>query len=94
MGFQETFRALGDPTRREILRLLRSGPMSAGDISARFPVSGATISHHLSILRDAGLILDDRQGKFIYYELNLTVLDEILEWISALKGDDPREKND
>lgn len=94
MGFQETFKALGDPTRREILRLLRAGPMTAGDIAARFPVSGATISHHLSLLRDAGLILDDRQGKFIYYELNLTVLDEILEWVSSLKGDDPHEKND
>lgn len=87
MGFQETFKALGDPTRREILRLLREGAMTPGEIGARFDISGATISHHLSILRDAGLVLDDRQGKFIYYELNLTVVDEILEWVSSLKGD-------
>ena len=86
MGFQQTFKALSDPTRREILRLLRDGEMSAGDLSSHFSSTGATISHHLSILRDAGLILDEKRGKYIYYELNLSVLDEILEWISSLKG--------
>ena len=85
MGFQQTFKALSDPTRREILRLLRDGEMSAGDLSSHFSSTGATISHHLSILRDAGLILDEKRGKYIYYELNLSVLDEILEWISSLK---------
>lgn len=91
MGFQETFKALSDPTRREILRLLRQGAMTAGEIGTHFQISGATMSHHLAILRDAGLILDDRKGKFIYYELNLTVVDEILEWIASLKkGDAPQ----
>ena len=79
--------------RLEILSLLRRGPMAAGDIAAHFEVSGATISHHLSVLRDAGLVLDDKQGKYIYYELNMSVVDEILEWISALKGDGRNEKN-
>ena len=91
MGFQQTFKALSDPTRREILRLLRDGEMSAGDLSSHFSSTGATISHHLSILRDAGLILDEKRGKYIYYELNLSVLDEILEWISSLKGDQTDE---
>lgn len=93
MGFQQSFKALSDPVRREILSLLRRGPMAAGDIAAHFEVSGATISHHLSVLRDAGLVLDDKQGKYIYYELNMSVVDEILEWISALKGDVRNEKN-
>lgn len=85
MGFQQTFKALSDPIRREILALLRAGPMAAGDIVAHFDVSGATISHHLALLRDAGLVLDDKRGKYIYYELNMSVLDEIMEWITALK---------
>ena len=91
MGFQQTFKALSAPTRREILRLLRDGEMSAGDLSSHFSSTGATISHHLSILRDAGLILDEKRGKYIYYELNLSVLDEILEWISSLKGEQTDE---
>lgn len=94
MGFQKSFKALGDPVRREILSLLRRGPMAAGDIAAHFDLSGATVSHHLAILRDAGLILDDRQGKYIYYELNMSVVDEILEWVSALRGEDRDEKNE
>lgn len=88
MGFQQTFKALSDPTRRDILHLLRDGPLPAGEITAHFNISAATISHHLAILRDAGLVLDDKRGKFIYYELNLSVIDEILGWLSALKGDD------
>lgn len=87
MGFQETFKALSDPTRREILRLLRDGAKTAGEICARFDMTGATISHHLSVLREAGLISDDRRGKYIYYELNLSVLDEIAGWIAGLKGE-------
>lgn len=93
VSFQKTFKALSDPIRRDILALLRTGPMAAGDIAAHFDVSGATISHHLSILRDAGLVLDDRQGKYIYYELNMSVVDEILEWVTALKGGESNEKN-
>ncbi|MCQ5128091.1 autorepressor SdpR family transcription factor [Butyricicoccus faecihominis] len=88
MSFQQSFKALSDPIRRQILHLLRAGPMAAGDIAQRFDVSGATISHHLSILRDAGLVLDEKKGKYIYYELNMSVVDEILGWLSALKGDD------
>lgn len=87
MGFQQSFKALSDPTRREILALLRAGPMAAGDIAAHFNVSGATVSHHLSILKEAGLVLDERRGKYIYYELNMSVVDEILEWFTALKGE-------
>ena len=86
MGIQQTFKALSDPIRREILQLLRQGPMAAGDIAARFSVSGATMSHHLAILREAALVLDERQGKYIYYELNTSVVDDILVWLSALKG--------
>ncbi|MDO4270989.1 MAG: autorepressor SdpR family transcription factor [Eubacteriales bacterium] len=92
MGFQQSFKALSDPIRREILALLRTGSMAAGDIAAHFNVSGATVSHHLSILRDARLVLDDKQGKYIYYELNMSVVDEILEWITALKGESRDEE--
>lgn len=88
MGFQDTFKALSDATRREIIQMLRAGPLSAGDIGTHFNVSGATISHHLSVLREAGLVLDDRQGKYIYYELNMSVVDELLGWLGALKGDE------
>ena len=87
MGFQETFKALGDPTRREILRLLRDRAKTAGEIGSHFAMTGATVSHHLSVLKDAGLITDDRRGKYIYYELNLSVLDEITGWIAGLKGE-------
>ena len=85
MGFQKTFKALSDDTRREILHLLREVPMTAGEIGEHFSLSGATISHHLSVLREAGLILDDKQGKFIYYELNMSVIEEILEWAAGFK---------
>ena len=87
MGFQETFKALSDPTRREILHLLRDGAKTAGEIGSHFDMTGATVSHHLSVQREAGLISDDRRGKYIYYELNLSVLDEITGWIAGLKGD-------
>ncbi len=87
MGLQNTLKALSDPTRREILGLLKKGKMSAGDIVEKFPVSGAAISRHLSVLKDADLIRDERDGKFIYYELNASVLEEIMLWITDLKGD-------
>ena len=86
MGIQKTFKALSDRNRRQILDLLKRRPMTAGEIGEHFPVSGATMSHHLSALKDAGLILDDRQGKYIYYELNTSVVDELVGWISGLKG--------
>lgn len=86
MGFQESFKALGDPTRRAILDLLKGGAKTAGDIGARFDMTGATVSHHLSVLKDAGLVSDERRGKYIYYELNVSVLDEVVGWLAALKG--------
>ena len=87
MGLQNTLRALSDPIRRDILNLLKSGRMSAGDIVDHFDVTGASISRHLSVLKDADLIRDKREGKFIYYELNASVLEEIMLWITDLKGD-------
>ncbi len=86
MGLQQTMRALSDPVRREILTLLKRGRMAAGDICAHFDITGAAISRHLSVLKEADLIRDTREGKFIYYELNASVLEEILMWIAALKG--------
>ncbi len=87
MGLQNTLKALADPTRREILNLLKKGSMSAGDISEKFSVSFAAVSRHLSVLKDADLIRDTRDGKYIYYELNASVLEEIMLWITDLKGD-------
>ncbi|MBQ9969658.1 MAG: winged helix-turn-helix transcriptional regulator [Oscillospiraceae bacterium] len=88
MSYQETFKALSDKTRREILTLLRAGPLSVGEIGEHFNISGATLSHHLSILRQADLIIDSKKGKFIYYELNTTVLDDIIVWIKSLTKED------
>ena len=85
MGFQESFKALSDPTRRKIIEMLRNGKMTAGDIVDRFQMTGASISHHLSILKNAGLVTDDKQGKYIYYELNLSVVEEILAWLASLR---------
>ena len=87
MGIQKTIKALSDPIRREILEMLKAGRLSAGEIAEHFPVSGAAISKHLAVLREADLIRDTREGKFIYYELNTSVLEEVMLWISGLKGD-------
>ncbi len=87
MSLQNTLRALADPVRREILSLLKKGRLSAGEISDHFPVTAASISRHLSVLKDADLIRDTREGKFIYYDLNASVLEEIMLWITDLKGD-------
>ena len=87
MGIQNTMRALADPIRREILGLLKGGRMSAGDITNRFDVTAASISRHLSVLKEADLIRDTREGKFIYYELTTSVLEEILLWVKNLKGE-------
>ena len=87
MGIQKTLKALSDPIRREILNLLKSGRMSAGDIANHFPVTDASVSRHLSVLKEADLIRDTREGKFIYYELNASVLEEIMLWITDLKGE-------
>ena len=87
MSLQRTLKALSDPIRREILNLLKAGPMAAGDIAARFDVTGAAVSRHLAVLKEADLIRDNREGKFIFYELNASVLEEILLWITELKGE-------
>ncbi len=86
MSFQKTFKALSDPTRREILQLLQQGTLAAGDIAEHFAMTGATVSHHLSILKEAGLIEAEKRGKYIYYELNLSVLEEIMTWMTGLMG--------
>ena len=88
MNLQNTLRALSDPIRREILNLLKSGRLSAGDIADHFPVTGASVSRHLSVLKDADLIRDTREGKFIYYDLNVSVLEEIMLWVKDLKGEE------
>jgi len=87
MSLQTTLRALADPIRREILNLLKSVRLSAGEITENFDVTAASISRHLSVLKEADLIRDERQGKFIYYELNASVLEEIMLWITDLKGE-------
>ena len=87
MGMQNTMKALSDPIRREILELLKSGWLSAGEIGEKFPISGAAISKHLSVLKEADLIRDAREGKFIYYELNASVLEEVMLWLTGLKGE-------
>ena len=87
MGLQQTLKALADPTRREILNLLKSGTKSAGEISEHFDITAAAISRHLSVLKDADLIEDTREGKYIFYTLNASVLEEIVLWITDLKGE-------
>ena len=91
MGLQKTLKAIGDPTRREILDILKSGERTAGEIGEHFEATGATISHHLSVLKNAGLIMDEKKGKYIYYDLNMTVFEEILSWITAFTGGDKNE---
>ncbi|MBR4879431.1 MAG: winged helix-turn-helix transcriptional regulator [Clostridia bacterium] len=87
MALQNTLKALADPIRREILNMLKKGRLSAGEISANFTVTDASISRHLSVLKEADLIRDSREGKFIFYELNASVLEEIMLWITDLKGE-------
>ena len=86
MGFQSTMRALADPTRREILNLLKGGKRTAGEIGEQFDMTAAAISRHLSVLKEADLIRDQRDGKYIIYELNASVLEEIMLWLSDLRG--------
>lgn len=87
MGFQDVMKALADPTRREILITLKSGALPATEIADQFPMSSAAISKHLSILRDAELVRSRREGKYIYYELSASVIEEVLLWLTNLKED-------
>ena len=90
----DAFKALADPTRRDILRLLRDGPRTSGEIADHFPTAWATISRHLGVLRDAGLILSERNGQQIVYELNTTVFEDVvnhlMEWVRPTKRDGTR----
>ena len=88
MSFAETFKALSDPARRQILELLKKGPMSAGEIGSHFDMTGATISYHLKLLKKADLVFETRDKNYIFYQLNTSVLEEIMLWISDLKGGD------
>ena len=94
MSFAETFKALSDPVRRDILQLLKSGSMSAGDIGSHFDMTGATVSYHLKILKKADLIWEKKEKNFIFYELNTSVLEEIMLWISDLKGESDDDKKE
>ena len=87
MAFADTFKALSDPVRREILQLLKSGKMSAGEIGSHFNMTGATVSYHLKILKKADLIWETKVKNYIYYELNTSVVEELLLWLKDLKGE-------
>ncbi|MCQ2511240.1 MAG: autorepressor SdpR family transcription factor [Lachnospiraceae bacterium] len=89
-----TMKALSDPTRRAILGYLREGSMTAGEIAEKFDMTAATVSHHLSTLKKADLIKVRKEKNFIYYSLNTSVLEEVLMWISALRGEDTDDKGD
>ncbi|MBP3400103.1 MAG: winged helix-turn-helix transcriptional regulator [Erysipelotrichaceae bacterium] len=86
MGFADTFKALGDPVRREILVMLKSGRLSAGEIASRFDMTQATVSYHLSQLKKAELITENKQKNYIYYELNASVFEEVMLWLSQFGG--------
>ena len=92
VAFAETFKALSDPVRREILQLLKGGKMSAGEIGSHFQMTGATISYHLSVLKKADLVWESKVKNYVYYELNTTVVEEILLWLSELTGGKENEE--
>ncbi len=92
MPFADTFKALSDPIRREILELLKNGRLSAGDIGSQFDMTGATISYHLSILKKADLVRESREKNFIYYELNASVFEELMMWFSQFHPQEKGEK--
>ena len=94
MAFADTFKALSDPVRREILQLLKNGRMSAGEIGGHFDMTGATISYQLNILKKADLVWETKVKNFVYYELNISVVDEILLWLKDLKGGNDNDEYD
>ena len=87
MGMNETLKAISDPVRRDILSMLKSGRKSAGEIAEQFNLTGATVSYHLSKLKDADLIAEENYKNFIYYEFNTSVFEEVIKWIYNLGGD-------
>ena len=92
MGFPETFKALSDPVRHEILTMLRKGRLSAGDIASHFDMTGATVSYHLKQLKTADLIYETKEKNFIYYSLNTSVFEEILLWVSQFTPDNTEKE--
>lgn len=92
MSFATTFKALSDPVRRNILTLLKDGSLSAGEIASHFEMTNATISYHLNILKRADLVHESKYKNFIYYELNTSVIEEIMMWLQDLKGDDNHDE--
>ena len=91
MSFAETFKALSDPARREILIMLKNGRMSAGEIASRFEMAGATVSYHLSVLKKADLVYETKEKNFVFYELNTSVFEEIMLWFAQFKGENDDE---
>ncbi len=92
MSLQKTLKAISDPVRREILNLLKEKKLSAGEITAHFSITAAAVSRHLAVLKDAQLIRDSREGKYIFYELNASVLEELMLWAADLKGGNPNDE--
>lgn len=94
MGFAETFKALSDPVRREILMRLRNKKMAAGEIGSYFDITGASISYHLQILKKAGLVTETKYKNYVYYDLNVSVVEEVMLWLTQLKGEENERKNE
>ena len=92
MAFADTFKALSDPVRRDILTMLKKGRLSAGEIGSNFEMTGATVSYHLNILKKADLVFEEKEKNFVYYSLNTSIVEEVMVWLSGLRGDDD-EKN-
>ena len=92
MAFADTFKALSDPVRRDILTMLKNGRMSAGEIGSNFDMTGATVSYHLNILKKADLVFEEKEKNFVYYNLNTSIVEEVMVWLSGLRGDN-NEKN-
>ena len=92
MAFADTFKALSDPARRDILEMLKNKPLSAGEIAKQFDMTQATVSYHLKVLKKADLIRENRKKNFIYYDLNISVVEELLLWLKDLKGDESHDE--
>ena len=92
MSYSETFKALNDPVRRQILTMLKKGRMSAGDISKTFSMTQATVSYHLKLLKEADLVFEEKEKNFVYYSLNASVIEEAMLWLADLKGDGKNEQ--
>lgn len=85
MAFADTFKALSDPVRRDILTMLKNGRMSAGEIGSHFDMTGATVSYHLNILKKADLVFEEKEKNFVYYSLNTSIVEEVMMWLSGLR---------